>query len=296
MKAPVPLRCASVCLLLCSLLTPACKQKTELPVDHPRLNAKVTMRDVTFHSTALNRDMPYRVLFPSHISTDKTLPVLYLLHGGGGGFRDWSNYSDVAEFAALGILLIMPEGESSYYVNSAEHASDRYEDFIVHDLIADVEKRFPAAANRNNRAVAGVSMGGYGAITLALKHPDLFVFAAGISPAIDVPSRPFSWKRLSQSRRFESIFGPKGSATRRENDPFVLVRSADPARTPYLFITSGEQESFLAPTRKFAALLQQRQLAFEFHTRVGNHDWQQWNHWVPILFQSLSQHVTIARQ
>ena len=66
--------------------------------------------------------------------------MLYLLHGGGGGFRDWSNYSDVAGYAERGLILVMPEGNSSYYTNSADRPQDRYEDYIVHDLIADVEQ------------------------------------------------------------------------------------------------------------------------------------------------------------
>src|SRR5690348_2708373 len=67
--------------------------------DHPRLTPDVKMVDVTFHSVALNRDMQYRVVFPENLSGSRRLPVLYLLHGGGEGFRDWTNDSDVAGFA-----------------------------------------------------------------------------------------------------------------------------------------------------------------------------------------------------
>lgn len=105
----------------------------------------------------------------------------------------------------------MQEGNSSYYVNSAERPQDRYEDYIVKDLIADVESRFPAAVGRSNRAIIGISMGGFGALNLSLRHPDLFVFASALSPAIDVPSRPFSIKRIGQWREHSSIFGPWGS-------------------------------------------------------------------------------------
>ena len=154
------------------------------------------MVDVTFHSASLSRDMPYRVILPAKIAEGKKLPVIYLLHGGGGSYRDWTNYSDVAQYAERGLILVMPEGNSSYYVNSADHPQDRYEDYIVHDLIADVENRFPAATGRSNRAIAGVSMGGFGAVILALKHPDLVVFAGGMSSALDVPTRAFSVKRI----------------------------------------------------------------------------------------------------
>ena len=139
----------------------------------------------------------------------------------------------------------MPQGDNSYYTNSADRPQDRYEDYIVRDLIADVESRFPVAADSSHRAIAGVSMGGFGAIKLALRRPELFVFAGGVSSAIDVPSRPLSIKRLTQYRYHASIFGGWRSSTRRDNDPFVLARSADSAKTPYLFLTCGEQEGLL---------------------------------------------------
>ncbi|HXZ79155.1 MAG TPA: alpha/beta hydrolase-fold protein [Terriglobales bacterium] len=220
------------------------------------------------------------------------MPVVYLLHGGGGGFRDWTNYSDAARFAELGLILVMPEGDSSYYTNSAEHPQDRYEDYIVRDLIADFESKLPAAIRRESRAIAGVSMGGFGAIKLALHHPDLFSFAGGLSSALDVPSRPFSIKRPLQWSQHRSIFGAWGSQRRRDNDPFVLARSADPDGTPYLFLSCGEQEGLLATNRQFAALLAKRHFAFEFHAGPGGHDWNQWNQRLPSLFQSLLAHMS----
>ena len=134
-------------------------------------------------------------------------------------------------------------------------------------------------------------MGGFGAIKIALRHPELYGFAAGISPALDVPSRPFSIKRVQQWRFHSSIFGPWRSQTRQQNDPFVLARSADQSKTPYLFLTCGEQEGLLPTNRAFAALLEKRGFQYEFHTTHGGHDWKQWNGWLPDLFQSLFQHI-----
>ncbi len=249
------------------------------------------MVDVAFYSAALRRDMQYRTVAPTNLSPGQKFPVLYLLHGGGGGFRDWSNYTNVAANAARGLILVMPEGNSSYYMNSAEHPEDRFEDYIVHDLIIDVEQRFPALAGRANRAIAGVSMGGFGAVVLALKHPDLYVFAGGVSPALDVPSRPFSIKRIGQWRQHSSIFGSWGSQSRKENDPLVLARSVNPAQAPYIFLICGDQEGLLAVNRKFSALLKQRNFHYEFHTVSGGHDWNQWNQHIPDLMDSLMQHL-----
>jgi S-formylglutathione hydrolase FrmB len=296
------LRPATLLLGILLIFLASCNRKKEVaPPDHPRLPPGVVMRNVTFHSAALNRDMPYRVMLPAQISSGQKLPVVYLLHGGGEGFRNWSNDSDVARFAEprfaeqgyaeQGLILVMPEGNSSYYTNSADHPQERYEDYIVHDLIAEVESKFPAASGRASRAIMGVSMGGFGAVNMALKHPDLFFFAAGISPAIDVPSRPFSVKRVDQWRHHSSIFGPWGGQTRRDNDPFVLARSADPSKTPYLYLSCGDKEGLLPANRKFAALLEQRHLRYEFHVNPGGHNWDQWNAHLDRIFASLAAHM-----
>jgi putative tributyrin esterase len=283
----------STVLLFCgaiALATACAKDQQNAPPDSPRLPTNVVLRDLTFRSAALDRDIQYRVILPAKIPAGQKLPVVYLLHGGGGGFRDWSNFSDVARFAERGLILVMPEGNSSYYTNSASRPQDRYEDYIASDLISEVESKFPVAADRQHRAIAGVSMGGYGAIKLALRHPDLYAFAGGLSPALDVPSRPFSISRVGQWRFHTSIFGPTGSKTRHDNDPFVLALSADPVNTSYVFISCGQQEGLLATNRKFAALLEQRHFQFEFHSAPGGHNWTQWNARLPALFQSLLEH------
>jgi len=278
--------------LLCALLFASCNRKqAKTPPDHPRLTPKVVMHDVTFHSLALKRDMPYRVVLPANIVPGQKLPVAYLLHGGGGGLRDWTNDSDVAGFAEQELILVMPEGNSSYYANSAERPEDRYEDYIVKDLIEDVEGRFPAAVGRSNRAVIGISMGGFGAINLSLRHPDLFVFAGALSPAIDVPSRPFSIKRIGQWREHSSIFGAWGSKNRHDNDPYVLVRNVDATQAPYIFLTCGEQEGLLPANRKFAKLLDQYHFRHEYVPGPGGHDWNQWNQRLPSVFRSLSANL-----
>lgn len=292
MTASACLRSITVGLFAASLSLTACsKKKRDVPTDQPRLTANVAMRDVTFRSVALNHEMQYRVLLPVNMIAGARFPVVYLLHGGDGNFRNWSNYSDVSRFAEKGVILVMPEGDESYYVNAAERLQDRYEDYVVNDLIADVESKFPVSVGRANRAIVGVSMGGFGAVKLALSHPDLFVFAGGISPAIDVPSRPFSIKRIQQWRHYSLIFGPWGSQTRHNDDPFVLARSADPAKTPYLFLTCGDQEGLLPGNRNFAALLEKRHFRYEFHVVQGGHDWNQWDERLPGLFQSLAAHM-----
>lgn len=275
------------------LLLAGCNRQAVPRPDHPRLSPNVAMQDITFQSRSLERDITYRVILPKALPKGQKLPVVYLLHGGGGDFREWSNDSDVAGFAEKGLILVMPEGESSYYTNSVDHPRDRFEDYIVRDLLADVEAKYPA--DKSRRAIAGVSMGGFGAIKLALKHPELYKFVGALSPAVDVPSRPFSIKRVSQYRHHASIFGAWGSQTRRDNDPFVLARNVDPDKTPFIYATCGEQEGLLPSNRRFAALLAQRKFHFEFHSGRGGHDWNQWNARLPEMFSSLLKHISDTR-
>jgi putative tributyrin esterase len=287
-------RLHSIVVTLFLFLFVGCGNKETQQQDHPRLSPKVTMTDVTFRSSALGREMPYRIVMPSSISPGQKLPVVYL-HGGGGGYHDWTNYSDVAKFAESGLILVMPEGNSSYYTNSVEHPDDRFEDYIVNDVISEVEGKYPAAAGRQNRAIVGVSMGGYGAVKNAMKHPELFAFAGGLSAAVDVPTRPFSIKRVSQWRFHSSIFGPSGSQARHDNDPYVLARSVDPGRMPYLFLTCGEQEGLLPANRKLAGILEGRGFKYEFHIAPGDHNWLQWDAQLANVFKSLQERIGPAK-
>jgi len=289
-----------VCLAVMVLLAGCHWAQIPKLLDTPRSAPGVAMQDVSFYSAALKRQMTYRVYLPAKIAPGQKLPVVYLLHGNGGSFQNWSNYSDVARYAAPensggpisnGLILVMVEGGQSYYVNSASTPHDKYEDYLVTDLIGDVERRFPAATDRGSRAVVGVSMGAFAAVKLALTHPNLFSFTAGISPAIDVPSRRFTFRRWDQSMRFRRIFGPVGSATRQAADPFLLARSANPTATPYIYITAGEQEPLLEPIRRFAALLKRRGFSYEFHTKPGGHDWTEWDAQIPGCFDSLLRHL-----
>jgi putative tributyrin esterase len=185
----------------------------------------------------------------------------------------------------------MPEGDESYWVNSATKPNDRYEYYVVKDLIVNVENRFPVAPGRVNRAIIGVSMGGFGAMKLAFSHPDLFVFAGGISSAIDVPRRPFSVKRIGQWQHHRSIVGSWNSEARKDRDPLSQAQTADPSRIPFLYLSCGNQEGLLPANRQFDALLTKQHIAHTFTVVSGGHDWNEWNRQLPNLFQSLSAHV-----
>ena len=292
MKMPRTIVPALSLLLLVSVTS--CRKNPPARLDQLFVAANVSMQDITFHSPALNRDMPYRVFLPAHIEQGKKLPVVYLLHGGNGGFRDWSNNSQVSGYAAQGLILVMPEGAFSYYMNAAGKAEDRYEDYTFTDLISDVESRFPAANTRDKRAIIGISMGGFAAIKIAFTRPELFGFVAAFSPSIDILHRRYNMKRTGEWWRIRTIFGPWESDARSSRDPLVLVKKADPARTPYLYLTVGENEPLRDPNERFARQLRDSHFNFEFHIKPGDHDWGEWDSQIPGGFESLTKHLNIS--
>lgn len=250
------------------------------------------MQDVTFYSVSLSRTVPYRVYLPSTRPTLKKFAVVYLLHGGGADYRSWSNDSDVAHYVQTGLILVMPDGDESYYMNEVGSPRNRFEDYITHDLIADVEHRFPARTDREGRAVIGISMGGFAAVDYALLHPELFVFVGALSPSIDVPFRRFNIRRIGQWWKFRNIFGAVGSKERSDRNPFQLVQTSNPKQAPYLYLTAGKQEPLLEPNRRFATLLEHHGFAYEFHTMPGGHDWGEWNAQIPGCFSTLLKYIS----
>jgi len=155
---------------------------------------------VRFQSKLINTTLPYNVILPTDYDTSKSTryPVLYLLHGLTGHYNDWIARTNIADYAAdYRIIVVMPEGNDGWYIDSAIASTDKYETYIIQELIPDVQQRYRTIEARYARAIAGLSMGGYGAIKFGLKSPATFVFAASMSGA-------FSAMRLTDKEIPES--------------------------------------------------------------------------------------------
>src|SRR3977135_2025223 len=145
-----------------------------------------SVETVQFQSQLVNTKLPYNVILPPGYRPAGTTryPVLYLLHGWAGHYTDWITRTQDADYAAqYRLIVVMPEGKNSWYVDSEGVTADKYETYILTELIPDVDKRFRTIQARYGRAVAGLSMGGYGAINNGLKYPASFVFAGAMCAA-----------------------------------------------------------------------------------------------------------------
>lgn len=233
----------------------------------------------SFHSAALGRTMRYQISVPTGAPGTR-FPVVYLLHGHSGEETDWFAGTKAADIAnSLGLVVVTPDGSNSWYLNTP---TERWKDYIVQDLIQEVERRWPVRSGRASRAIAGLSMGGYGAMNLALQHPDMFALAASMSGALDT-TRPTSVFGRGREDEVNRWFGPPGSATRRDNDIYRLAAEAQPAAFPYLYFDCGVDDPWLRPNQEFAAAMKARGLAHEFHEAPGRHDFAYWSRQIGVV-------------
>jgi putative tributyrin esterase len=177
---------------------------------------------------------------------------------------------------------VMPEGNDSWYVDSAGVATDKYESYILKELIPDVDKRYRTIQARYGRAVAGLSMGGYGAIKYGLKYPTTFVFAASMSGAFGVTRYTNNEIGGSNWEPFLKIFGPVGSETRKANDVFEIARGLSPARVaslPYFYFDCGTEDAaqHFKPNRELSEIFLEKKIAHEYGELPGNHSWAYWD-------------------
>jgi putative tributyrin esterase len=235
-------------------------------------------RDDAVTSAALGRTMKYRVLLPGDYgeSTER-YRALYLLHGLTGDYLDWSTRIDLARIArAFPLVIVMPEGENAWYTNAADKGP-RFEDYIADDLVKDVESKYRVIRARYGRAIAGLSMGGYGALKIALKRPSIFAAAGGFSSALDVTDPKFDDAVTSFKDQLYRIYGPADSQTRAANDIRLIAGKSKPETAPALYLDCGTSDGLLEESRALVAILQKRGLAYEYHEVAGAHTWDYWN-------------------
>ena len=208
---------------------------------HPRTFAiGARVETVRFQSKLVNTTLPYNVILPTDYDTSRTTryPVLYLLHGLTGHYSDWVARTNVADYAAeYRMIVVMPEGNDSWYTDSATVTTDKYESYILKELIPDVQQRYRTIEARYGRSIAGLSMGGYGAIKFGLKSPSTFVFAASMSGAFGVTRFTAKEMGAALGRFAETVWSHRKRNTH-GNDLFETHRKTNARRASTPCLTS----------------------------------------------------------
>lgn len=241
----------------------------------------VTVADDSLFSKAVDATMRFHAVLPAGYRTShERYTTIYLLHGFGGDRTDWIERTGLIRYASeYSFIIITPDGHNGWYTNSADKKKN-YEDYILNELMPYVERKYRTLTTRHGRVIAGLSMGGYGAIKLALKYPARFILAGSFSGALYVPlgSRPDN-KEISES--LKETFGEQRSEQWTKNDPFILLDSITGVNTlPYFYIATGKDDALariVENNRKLVEKFRERGVLYEYHESSGGHNWQYWD-------------------
>ena len=250
---------------------------------------------VYFKSNLAGKILPYGVVLPPGyglITSRRTrYPILFLLHGWSGDYNSWTKQTALTQYAAeYQMIIVTPEGGNGWYTDSATVPSDQYEAYVMRELIADVDSRFRTIADRRGRSIAGVSMGGYGALKFGFKYPEKFSFAASMSGALDATAR-------TDDASIMQTFGEPDSPARKTNDLTRLAREfpADrQALLPYFYLDCGTDDPWLASNRDFSGVLLERKIVHEYRQLPGNHLWPYWDRQVREVMRIAAERMVAA--
>jgi putative tributyrin esterase len=272
---------------------------------------------VEFFSPAVDRAMKYNIVLPrGYEESTQRYPVLYLLHGLTQNYTAWGLSNGTPFYAGLydDLIVVMPDAGNSWYVNwTAEEDGQKnnWEDHIITDVINHVDWNFRTIAQREGRAITGLSMGGYGAITLGLRHPEMFISIGSTSGALEharqiarrmrgeAPARQARQRtaaeqaeREARLRRPNPLIGIDGFSSQTERspngqefptaedadayDPFKIIATLDNEVLPHIYLDCGTEDRLIAGARELASILLERDVPFDYMQMGGAHNAAYW--------------------
>ncbi|MGH9470560.1 MAG: alpha/beta hydrolase [Terriglobia bacterium] len=224
----------------------------------------------------------FNIILPQdYASTTRRYPVLYLLHGYTGHYSDWVTKTGLTTYAkAYEEIIVTPEDENGWYVDNYTNPKLGWQSYIIDDLIPYVDSHYRTMAERQGRAVAGLSMGGYGAMLLGLKYHQMFAAAASLSGALASAKPVFEALIPPDSairKTLDDDFGPVDNPKRWRNDVFELIGEIPVSEMPQLYLAVGSSDPLLGENREFVALLARLKIPYRYCEVPGRHEWAVWN-------------------
>lgn len=243
-------------------------------------------------SKILGKAVRYALYLPPDFGTsERKYPVVYLLHGYGDDETGWVQFGEVNRLADKAIaegtippmIIVMPDGQKDFYVNAFD-GKVKYEDFFVQEFLPAIEKQYPIRAEKRYRGIAGLSMGGYGTLVMALKHPDLFAACAPLSAATWTDEEIKAFPKEDYDRFFSALFGPATPEGNRltpawqQNSPITLVKTGDleKLKTVRYWLDCGDDDFLIAGNCALHLAMKDKKIPHKFMVRHGVHNWPYW--------------------
>lgn len=235
---------------------------------------------VQVYSASMHKNVPCVVVLPDAYKKRHAgnFPVVYLLHGYSGNYRDWiKNVPELKQYVdEYHMIAVCPDGAfGSWYFDSPIDSSFRYETFVSGELVSYIDTHFHTLADRQHRAITGLSMGGHGAMYLALRHTDIFGAVGSMSGGVDIRPFPNNWdikKRLGSIEEHPENW--------EKNTVINLVDSLKNGVLKIAF-TDGTSDFFLQVNRALHEKLLKLGIDHDYTERPGGHTWAFWENALP---------------
>lgn len=255
-------------------------------------NMGKSMEGKIVKSTIMGKDVKYTIYLPAGYETsERSYPVVYLLHGYSDDDTGWLQFGEINRLADKAIadgtippmIIVMPDGFVSFYMNSYD-GKEKYEDFFVKEFMPKIEKDYRIKTQKRYRGIAGLSMGGYGSMNLALRNPDLFAAAAPLSGAFYDDNTIINMDEANWTRAYGQLYGRDLKATDRltktwqENSPIKIVetKSAEELKKVRYWIDCGDDDFLTKGNCLLHIALTEKKIPHEFRMREGGHTWDYW--------------------
>ncbi|HEX2772051.1 MAG TPA: alpha/beta hydrolase family protein [Micromonosporaceae bacterium] len=237
-----------------------------------------------FFSEALGVGTSMTVILPQQTSAQIDLPgrsgggeppVLYLLHGLSDDDTAWTRHTSIERYVApLGLAVVMPQAGRSFYTD--EEHGNRYWTYLSEELPAVCRSFFRLSDRRSDTFVAGLSMGGYGAVKWALRDPGRFSAAVSLSGALDIGSRVRNETRPIDPRVWHTVFGDR-SVDGSSDDLLSLLDKPADVPLPAFYVSCGTEDHLYEDNLRFAEAARKRNVPLTVDFGPGEHDWTYWD-------------------
>lgn len=225
---------------------------------------------IEFHSKVLDLNTNLYVIKPNEFGENSSYKVLYLLHGYQGDYTNWVKYTNILKYAEkTNLLIVMPSGYNSFYVNSKLYGD--YETFIKDEVYDLINKTFNINQTKENTFIAGLSMGGFGAIKTALAHPDRYKKAVGLSSVVDLVS---IIQRVKDSLKEKTKLLLNEEVTTANN---LYTLAKDSLGEVELYLACGTEDYLFKENEDFHNYLNEINYKHTYSTSPGVHNWEYWD-------------------
>lgn len=228
---------------------------------------------VTTYSASMKKSIKAVVITPDNYDAQSAYPVVYLLHGYSGNYADWITKAAGFERAAdlYSMIIVCPDGANSWYLDSPIDPAYKYETYVTNELVNWIDSKYKTIKDRTGRGITGLSMGGHGALYLAVRHQDLFGAAGSMSGGVDIRPFPNNWDMALRLGSYA-----EHPENWEKNTVINLLYLLKPASLS-LLIDCGTEDFFYKVNEALHEQLAYRNIPHDFITRPGAHNWAYWS-------------------